>query len=154
MIDRGPDPLGSLDELYQEVILDHYRKPRNFGSLPAADRKAEGHNPLCGDRIALQLKMNGEAIDDLRFSGKGCAISTASASMMTEAVKGKSRVEAEELFAHFHALVTGTGNGGGLGKLEAFGGVSECPVRVKCASLAWHTLKAALDGSQTTISTE
>ena len=153
-IDPGPDPLGSLDELYQEVILDHYRKPRNFGSLPAADRKAEGHNPLCGDRIALQLKMKGDAIDDLRFSGKGCAISTASASMMTESVKGKSRAEAEALFERFHRLVTGGGNGASLGKLEAFGGVSEFPVRVKCASLAWHTLKAALEGQQETVSTE
>jgi len=149
------DPIGSLSELYQEVILDHYRKPRNFGTLADADRRAEGHNPLCGDRIALQIRMKGDAIEDVRFSGKGCAISTASASMMTDAVKGKSRAEAEALFEKFHALVTGGGNGkAGLGKLEAFGGVSEFPIRVKCASLAWHTLKAALEGSGETISTE
>ena len=154
MIDRGPDPLGSLDELYQEVILDHYRKPRNFGSLAGADRKAEGHNPLCGDRVEVQLKMKGDAIDDVRFTGKGCAISTASASMMTEAVRGKRRAEAESLFDRFHALVTGGGNGVDLGKLAAFGGVSEFPIRVKCASLAWHTLKAALEQSGSVISTE
>jgi len=150
------DPIGALDDLYQEVILDHYRKPRNFGPLPGADRSAEGHNPLCGDRIALQVRMKGDVIDDVRFQGKGCAISTASASMMTEAVKGKPRAEAEALFQKFHSLVTGGGNGAAsdLGKLAAFGGVSEFPVRVKCASLAWHTLKAALEGSDGTISTE
>ena len=149
------DPIESLDELYQEVILDHYRKPRNFGTLPGADRSAEGHNPLCGDRIALQVKMKGDTIEDLRFQGKGCAISTASASMMTEAVRGKSRRDAEALFERFHKLVTGGSNGAsGLGKLEAFGGVSEFPVRVKCASLAWHTLKAALAGDGKTVSTE
>ncbi len=152
--ERGDDPIGSLDELYQEVILDHYRKPRNFGTLAGADRTAEGHNPLCGDRIALQVRMKGDVIDDLRFQGKGCAISTASASMMTDAVRGKSRAEANSLFERFHKLVTGGGNGAGLGKLEAFGGVSEFPVRVKCASLAWHTLKAALEGTSETISTE
>jgi nitrogen fixation protein NifU and related proteins len=148
------DPIGSLGELYQEVILDHYRKPRNFGDLPGAERSAEGHNPLCGDRVTVQVKMKGDAIDDARFQGKGCALSTASASMMTEAVRGKTRAEADRLFEKFHALVTGGGNGDDLGKLAAFGGVSEFPLRVKCASLAWHTLKAALDGSQTTISTE
>ncbi|HEU4339434.1 MAG TPA: SUF system NifU family Fe-S cluster assembly protein [Planctomycetota bacterium] len=152
---NGEDPIGSLSELYQEVILDHYRKPRNFGMLRGADRKAEGHNPLCGDRIALQVRTKDDVIDDIRFEGKGCAISTASASMMTEAVKGKSRAEAEALFEKFHALVRGGGNGkSGLGKLEAFGGVGEFPLRVKCATLAWHTLKAALDGSGETISTE
>lgn len=151
---NGDDPIGSLSELYQEVILDHYRKPRNFGMLRGADRKAEGHNPLCGDRVALQVRTKADVIEDIRFDGKGCALSTASASMMTEAVKGKSRSEAEALFEKFHALVTGGGNGVDLGKLAAFGGVSEFPLRVKCASLAWHTLKAALEGSQTTISTE
>jgi len=149
------DPIGSLSELYQEVILDHYKKPRNFGLLPDANRSAEGHNPLCGDHVLLHVRLKGDAIDDVRFQGKGCAISTSSASMMTEAVKGKSRAEAEALFEKFHALVTGGGNGkAGLGKLEAFGGVSEFPVRVKCASLAWHTLKAALEGSGESISTE
>ena len=151
---NGDDPIGALDELYQEVILDHYRKPRNFGMLRGADRKAEGHNPLCGDRIALQLRTKADVIEDIKFDGKGCAISTASASMMTEAVKGKSRAEAEALFDKFHALVTGGGNGVDLGKLAAFGGVSEFPLRVKCASLAWHTLKAALEESGSTISTE
>jgi len=151
---NGDDPIGSLSELYQEVILDHYRKPRNFGMLRGADRKAEGHNPLCGDRVALQVRTKADVIEDIRFDGKGCALSTASASMMTEAVKGKSRAEAEALFEKFHALVTGGGNGVDLGKLAAFGGVSEFPLRVKCASLAWHTLKAALEGSATTISTE
>src|SRR5688572_3418632 len=144
-IDRGPDPMGSLGELYQEVILDHYRKPRNYGKLAVADRTAEGHNPLCGDRVALTVKLKGETIDDLKFEGKGCAISTASSSMMTESVKGKTRAEAGALFEKFHKLVTGAGSAGDLGKLEAFGGVSEFPVRVKCASLAWHTLKAALE---------
>ncbi|HZN63369.1 MAG TPA: SUF system NifU family Fe-S cluster assembly protein [Planctomycetota bacterium] len=151
---NGDDPIGALDELYQEVILDHYRKPRNFGMLRGADRKAEGHNPLCGDRISLQVRTKADVIEDIKFDGKGCAISTASASMMTEAVKGKSRAEAEALFDKFHALVTGGGNGGDLGKLAAFGGVSEFPLRVKCASLAWHTLKAALEESGSTISTE
>ena len=151
---NGDDPIGALDELYQEVILDHYRKPRNFGMLRGADRKAEGHNPLCGDRVALQVRTKADVIEDIRFDGKGCALSTASASMMTEAVKGKSRAEAEALFDKFHALVTGGGNGGDLGKLAAFGGVSEFPLRVKCASLAWHTLKAALEESGSTISTE
>lgn len=153
---NGDDPIGSLDELYQEVILDHYRKPRNFGTLAGADRTAEGHNPLCGDRVSVQVRMKGDTIDDVRFQGKGCAISTASASMMTDAVRGKSRAEAEALFGKFHALVTGGANGtkSDLGKLEAFGGVSEFPIRVKCASLAWHTLKAALEGLGTTISTE
>jgi nitrogen fixation NifU-like protein len=148
------DPIGSLSELYQEVILDHYRKPRNFGMLRGADRKAEGHNPLCGDRVALQVRTKNDVIDDIRFDGKGCAISTASASMMTEAVRGKSRAEALDLFERFHKLVTEGGNDAGLGKLEAFGGVSEFPMRVKCASLAWHTLKAALEGTSYTISTE
>jgi len=151
---NGDDPIGSLSELYQEVILDHYRKPRNFGMLRGADRKAEGHNPLCGDRVALQVRTKADVIEDIRFDGKGCALSTASASMMTEAVKGKSRAEAEALFEKFHALVTGGGNGVDLGKLAAFGGVSEFPLRVKCASLAWHTLKAALEGTGRTISTE
>jgi len=151
---NGDDPIGALDELYQEVILDHYRKPRNFGMLRGADRKAEGHNPLCGDRISLQVRTKADVIEDIKFDGKGCAISTASASMMTEAVKGKSHAEAEALFDKFHALVTGGGNGVDLGKLAAFGGVSEFPLRVKCASLAWHTLKAALEESGSTISTE
>jgi nitrogen fixation NifU-like protein len=150
------DELGALDDLYQEMILDHYRKPRNFGTLPGADRTVEGHNPLCGDHIILQVKMKGDVIEDLRFQGKGCAISTASASIMTDTVRGKTRAEAEAGFEKFHALVTGKGNGAdpGLGKLAVFAGVSEFPVRVKCASLAWHTLKAALEGDRSSVSTE
>jgi nitrogen fixation NifU-like protein len=148
------DPIGSLGELYQEVILDHYRKPRNFGLLRGADRKAEGHNPLCGDRVALQIRTKNDVIDEIRFDGKGCAISTASASMMTEAVRGKTRADAEKLFEKFHELVTSGSSDPDLGKLAAFGGVSEFPLRVKCASLAWHTLKAALAGKQDLVTTE
>ena len=150
------DELGALDDLYQEVILDHYRKPRNFGTLPAADRTVEGHNPLCGDHLVLQVRMKGDVIEDLRFQGKGCAISTASASIMTDTVRGKTRAQAGAAFEKFHDLVTGKGNGAdpALGKLAVFAGVSEFPVRVKCASLAWHTLRAALEGSADTISTE
>jgi len=153
---NGEDPIGSLSELYQEVILDHYRKPRNFGTLPAADRTVEGHNPLCGDHLVLQVRMKGDVIEDLRFQGKGCAISTASASIMTDTVRGKTRAQAGAAFEKFHDLVTGKGNGAdpALGKLAVFAGVSEFPVRVKCASLAWHTLRAALEGSADTISTE
>jgi nitrogen fixation NifU-like protein len=150
------DELRALDELYQETILDHYRRPRNFGALAGADRTVEGHNPLCGDRITLQVKLKGDVIDDLRFQGKGCAISTASASIMTDSLRGKTRAEAGAAFEKFHALVTGRGNGAepGLGKLAVFAGVSEFPVRVKCASLAWHTLKAALAGEHETVTTE
>jgi nitrogen fixation NifU-like protein len=148
------DPIGSLGELYQEVILDHYRKPRNFGLLRGADRKAEGHNPLCGDRVALQIRTKNDVIDEIRFDGKGCAISTASASMMTEAVRGKTRADAEKLFEKLHELVTSGSSDPDLGKLAAFGGVSEFPLRVKCASLAWHTLKAALAGKQDLVTTE
>jgi nitrogen fixation NifU-like protein len=143
-----------LGELYQELVLDHYRKPRNFGTIEDANRAAHGDNPLCGDRLALQLKLRGDTLEDVRFRGSGCAISTASASMMTEAVKGRTRAEVEALFQRFHRRVTGQGDGGDLGKLEAFAGVSEFPVRVKCATLAWHTLRAALEGTQETVSTE
>jgi nitrogen fixation NifU-like protein len=144
-----------LRELYQEVILDHGRRPRNFGELPEANRHAEGYNPLCGDTARVFLNLDGEVVKDARFQGKGCSISTASASMMTEAVKGKTRAEIEALFTRFHGLVTGTAQSvPELGKLTVFAGVSEFPVRVKCASLPWHTLKAALDGSQAPVSTE
>jgi nitrogen fixation NifU-like protein len=146
-----------LRELYQEVILDHSRRPRNFGLLPEANRHAQGFNPLCGDKASVFLKLEGDVVTDARFEGKGCSISTASASMMTEAVKGKTRAEIEALFARFHGLVTGAAgavSGAELGKLAVFGGVSEFPVRVKCASLPWHTLKAALEGSTAPISTE
>ena len=145
-----------LDALYAEVILDHNRSPRNWGELPNATRRIEGQNPLCGDRLTLWLDLDGDRIRDVRFVGEGCAISKASASMMTQAVKGKTREEAEVLFEQFHALVTGRSpraEGQGpraeepsLGSLRAFGGVSRFPVRVKCASLAWHALKGALQG--------
>ena len=146
-----------LRELYQEMILEHGRRPRNFGELPEANRRAEGYNPLCGDKASVFLSVDGEVVKDARFLGKGCSISTASASMMTEAVKGRTLAEIEALFARFHALVTGepaAPGGPELGKLAVFSGVSEFPMRVKCASLAWHTLKAALDGSQAPVSTE
>jgi nitrogen fixation NifU-like protein len=145
-----------LRELYQEVILDHNRRPRNFGSLPGANRVAEGHNPLCGDQVAVSLTVEGDVIRDVSFQGSGCAISTASASMMTEAVKGKSVAEARALFADFHHLVTGAPAAGDadLGILAVFGGVREYPMRVKCATLAWHTLKAALDRKPAAVSTE
>jgi nitrogen fixation NifU-like protein len=149
--------MSDLRELYQEMILDHGRRPRNFGELPQANRHAEGYNPLCGDKASVFLSVDGDVVKDARFQGKGCSISTASASMMTEAVKGKTLAEIEALFARFHGLVTGgTPAPGGpeLGKLAVFSGVSEFPVRVKCASLPWHTLKAALDGSQASVSTE
>jgi nitrogen fixation protein NifU and related proteins len=146
-----------LRELYQEVILDHGKRPRNLREIPGASRTAEGYNPLCGDRATIYLTLDGDVVKDASFVGKGCSISTASASMMTEAVKGKTRAEAEALFERFHALVTGVParpDAPELGKLAVFSGVSEFPVRVKCASLAWHTLKAALQGEATPVSTE
>ncbi len=148
-----------LRELYQEMIVDHGRHPRNFGPLPEANRHAEGFNPLCGDQLALHLKLRDDGlIEDARFEGSGCAISTASASLMTEALKGRSREEAEALFAAFHALVTGESVGPGsavpLGKLAVLGGVTQFPTRVKCATLAWHTLQAALHGETRPVSTE
>ncbi len=138
---------GGLRELYQEVILDHNRRPRNFGALPAANHQAEGYNPLCGDQVTVLLDLVDGRIRDLAFQGSGCAISTASASLMTEALKGRTAEEARALFNDFHGLVT-TGEGEGsedLGKLAVFSGVREFPMRVKCATLAWHTLLAALD---------
>lgn len=144
-----------LRDLYQEVILDHYKSPRNFGALPGADHVAAGNNPLCGDHLVLYLKMAGDRIGEVRFDGNGCAISKASASMMTAAVKGKTQSEIEEVFDRFHKMVTGDASqAAGLGKLAALSGVSEFPVRVKCASLAWHTLMAALKGTQDPVSTE
>ena len=138
-----------LKELYRDVILDHNRAPRNFGRLAPADAQAEGHNPLCGDRLSLFVRMNGDRIEDVRFEGKGCAISTASASLMTEAVKGKSRAAAEELYHHVHELLTKPNAvaAADVGKLAALSGVREFPARVKCATLCWHTLQAALNGS-------
>lgn len=146
--------MSELDDLYQEVILDHYKKPRNFGTLADADRCARGDNPLCGDKLSLFVKMEGETIADIRFQGAGCAISTASASIMTDGVKGKTRAEIDAMFEKFHRMVTGARPGDGLGKLEVFSGVSEFPVRVKCATLAWHTLRAALDRRTDPVSTE
>ena len=150
--------MSDLRDLYQQVILDHSKRPRNFLKLQDADRTAEGHNPLCGDEITIYLKMDGELIKDISFQGAGCAISKASASMMTAALKGKTKAEAEALFGKFHEMVTGNrdtaSDPAGLGKLEVFCGVCEFPVRVKCASLAWHTLRAALDGKGEAVSTE
>lgn len=145
-----------LKELYRDVILDHKRNPRNFGRLDPADAHADGHNPLCGDRLTVSLRMNGDRIEDVRFDGEGCAISTASASMMTEAVKGKSKGAVAELFGKFHAALTqqDAAPDPALGKLAALSGVREFPARVKCATLCWHTLNAALERGKATISTE
>jgi nitrogen fixation protein NifU and related proteins len=135
-----------LADLYRDVILDHNRKPRNFGPLEPADVSIEGFNPLCGDRLTLRLKFDGDRIGDIRFEGKGCAISTASASLMTEAVKGKTRAEAALLFDRVHELLTNDdASAADLGKLAALSGVREFPARVKCASLCWHTLTSALN---------
>lgn len=143
-----------LRELYQETILDHSKKPRNFREMPKPDRVSVGNNPLCGDRLTLYLRLEGDRIADVSFVGQGCAISKASASMMTDAVRGKSRSEAEILFRDFHGMVTtepGTpADSTGLGKLVAFAGVSEFPIRVKCATLPWHTLLAAMRGEAAT----
>jgi nitrogen fixation protein NifU and related proteins len=152
---------GELGDLYGEMILDHNRRPRNFGRLDGASHRAQGHNPLCGDRVTVYLRIEGERIAEIAFEGAGCAISTASASMMTEALRGRSLAEARQLFARFHALLTSAAapaapaelaasaedseSGAGLGKLAAFSGVREFPMRVKCATLAWHALQAALD---------
>lgn len=147
--------MSELRDLYQEVILDHSKRPRNFHAMPHADRKAEGYNPLCGDRETVFLDLEGDVLKDVSFTGAGCAISTASASMMTESLKGKTRAEADALFERFHALITGKGEAAPeLGKLAVFSGVREFPVRVKCATLPWHTLKAALSGEAAPVSTE
>ena len=144
--------MSDLRDLYQEVILDHSKRPRNFHAIAAPSRRAEGYNPLCGDRETVYVVLEGDRVQDVAFQGTGCAISTASASMMTESVKGKTRAEAEALFGRFHDLITGQ-NGEtkkdvpALGKLEVFSGVREYPVRVKCATLPWHTLRAALGSS-------
>ncbi|MBI1951481.1 MAG: SUF system NifU family Fe-S cluster assembly protein [Acidobacteria bacterium] len=146
-----------LGDLYQEVILDHNRQPRNFGALPGANRRAEGFNPLCGDRVTVQLEMQDGVVQDIRFQGSGCAISKASASMMTESLKGRTREHAEEMFREFHRLLTGVAgapDAAALGKLVVFGGVREFPVRVKCATLAWHTLRSALENAPDIATTE
>jgi nitrogen fixation NifU-like protein len=148
--------MADLRDLYQEVILEHSKAPRNYRELKSADHKAEGYNPLCGDHFTVYLQMDGDSIRDIGFQGAGCAISKASASMMTQALKGKTRAEAEKFFNNFHRVVTGQANGdqADLGKLAVFSGVSEFPLRVKCATLAWHTLQAALEGKQDAVSTE
>jgi nitrogen fixation NifU-like protein len=152
--------MNELRELYQEVILDHSKRPRNFRAIEGADRTAEGHNPLCGDRGTVYLRLNGEVVEDVAYKGAGCSISTASASMMTEALKGKSRLEVEELFDRFHTLITSDpskaslGADPALGKLAVFSGVCEFPVRVKCAALPWHTMRGALHGEAAPVSTE
>ena len=147
-----------LRELYQEVILDHHKKPRNFRRLESANHKAEGFNPLCGDKISLFLRIENGVVQDVGFVGSGCAISTASASMMTESLKGKTEAQVEALFERFHDLVTGKtapdADSAGLGKLVVFAGVRDYPVRVKCATLCWHTLHAALEDRSETVATE
>jgi nitrogen fixation NifU-like protein len=148
-----------LDALYQEIILDHNRRPRNYGELPDADRSVGGRNPLCGDEMTLWVRMDEGRIAEARFVAQGCAVSKASASLMTTAVKGKTREEAEELFERVHKLVTGKlseDERTGMGPLAALGGVAKFPIRVKCASLPWHALKQALNGgaSKAPVTTE
>ena len=151
--------MGDLRELYQEVILDHSRKPRNFRELEGATGKAEGYNPLCGDKVTIFVVMEGNQVVDISFQGNGCAISTASASVMTQRLKGKTTDEVEAVFKSFHGMVTGqpaevTDSTPEIGKLAIFKGVREFPIRVKCATLAWHTLRAAMAGKSATVSTE
>lgn len=150
--------MSELKALYQELILDHNKNPRNFRAMDDADRTVDGYNPLCGDHYTMYLKMDDGVIQDISFTGSGCAISKASASIMTSLVKGKTTEEVEKLFQTFHKLVTGELQGENhleeLGKLAAFSGVSEFPARVKCASLAWHTMKSALEAKAETVSTE
>jgi nitrogen fixation NifU-like protein len=144
-----------LADLYRDVIVDHNRRPRNRGRLPGATHHALGNNPLCGDQLLVEVEVADGVIRDLRFESSGCAISTASASLMSEAVKGKSRTEAAELFGAVHRMLTDDRAGAaGLGKLAALAGVREFPARVKCASLCWHTLNAALAGSAAPVTTE
>ncbi len=150
--------MSDLRELYQEVILDHNKRPRNFRKLEAATRTAEGYNPLCGDHVTVYLQLEDGVIRDVSFDGSGCAISKASASLMTDSVKGKTAAEAEALFQQVHTMLTGAHQSAvdldGLGKLAVLSGVWEFPARVKCASLAWHTLHAALRGAGEPVSTE
>lgn len=145
-----------LRDLYQTVILDHYRKPRNYGKPEGANRQAEGRNPLCGDHIRVYAHVDGEQVDAVGFEGSGCAISTASASLMTQIAKGKSKREIDAIFTRFHDLVTGHGHvdPASVGKLEVLAGVREFPARVKCATLSWHALRAALERSAESVSTE
>jgi len=145
-----------IRELYQEMILDHNRNPRNFREIANADRKQEGYNPLCGDILTIFMKLNGQHVEDVSFLGSGCAISKASASMMTDAVKGKTEAEAIALFENFHKMLSGDSNYDldQLGKLAVFQGVNEFPARVKCATLAWHTLESGLERKEEVVSTE
>lgn len=148
--------MNELDELYQDVILHHSKSPRNYGKMDNATCCAEGFNPLCGDHFSVFAEVHDGTVEKVTFQGAGCAISTSSASLMTEAVRGRSVTDAEALFDRVHALMTGVADPGGpdLGKLEAFAGVQNFPMRVKCATLAWHTLKAALRGDAEPVSTE
>jgi len=149
--------MSELRELYQQVILDHNRKPRNFGRLDGANRTAEGYNPLCGDQVRVYLDIEAGVIRDIRFEGSGCAISKAAASMMTASLKGKTVGEADQLFGRFHDMLTAAGHGAAaaeLGKLAVFSGVCEFPSRIKCATLPWHTVRAALAGKDEPVSTE
>jgi nitrogen fixation NifU-like protein len=149
--------MSELTDLYQEVILDHNRRPHNFRAIESPSAKQEGYNPLCGDRLTLYLTLDGDVIKDAAFQGQGCAISKASASLMTDAIKGKTVAEARDLFEHFHAMITADTDtvAEDLGKLSVFAGVREFPTRIKCASLAWHTMKAAVaHEGETPVSTE
>jgi nitrogen fixation NifU-like protein len=150
--------MSDLRELYQETILDHTRRPRNFGKLDGATGAAHGHNPLCGDRVTVYVELEGDKLRDVRFEGQGCSISTASASLMTEATRGKTRAEVDALYERFHSMVTAPSDlpaaSDGLGKLAVLAGVREFPVRVKCATLVWHVLRAALEGRTDPITTE
>ena len=153
--EAGSSP--ALKDLYQEMILDHNKKPRNFFKMEGANRQAEGYNPLCGDQMRVYLKMDGDKIQDISFEGSGCAISKSSGSMMTMTLKGKTLTEAEDIFQKFHHMLTGDVGAelpAELGKLAVFSGVCEFPSRVKCATLAWHTMKSALEGKDEVISTE
>lgn len=149
--------MSDLRELYQQVILDHNKNPRNFHEMADASRRVEGYNPLCGDHYTVFVQVDGNTIKDVSFTGSGCAISKASASVMSSTVKGKTTAEAQSLFDTFHKLVTGDMSAlsaADLGRLAAFSGVSEFPARVKCATLAWHTLRTAIDGQEEKVSTE
>lgn len=146
-----------LKDLYQEVIVDHNRSPRNFHPMPDATRSLEGFNPLCGDRLTLYLKLDGDRITDISFGGSGCAISVASASLMTEVMKGRTLAEAERIFSGFHGMLTGAGEGvdaESMGKLAVLAGVRDYPSRIKCATLCWHTLHALIEGRHAPVSTE
>jgi len=150
--------MADVSELYQELILDHNKRPRNYRRIEEPDRKREGYNPLCGDRVTVFLKFEGDVIKEITFEGSGCAISTASASLMTESMRGKTLAEGRELFRRFRAFVTENSADGkpapNLGKLEAFSGIRRYPARVKCATLAWHTVNAALENHNDVVSTE